>query len=228
MSNDYSPAVMSPVSVTSILNPDYGEIDPQLMEWVQEQYGTLRHLLTRTTHDLVTIGRILEDVKGGLAHQEFLAFIDALGLSRATAYRWMAAASIAVGCSHVENVEPTALYALAAKSTPEEVRTDFLAQADAGHRVTLQEVQATLRQHRPAKPQPVPNLAEKLVDGIVEAEEAGAGRNWRRHDVRAESIRQEIERFREDVRAEVAAAVYAWGQACIEAAAPYVDDGGAS
>ena len=228
MSHDYSPAVLSPVSVASILNPDYGEIDHQLMEWLEEQYGTLRHLIIRTTRDLVRIGLTLADVKRGLTHQEFLAFIDALGLSRATAYRWMAAATAAIGCSHVENVALTALCALAVKSTPEEVREAFLKQADAGQRVTLQEVQATLQQHRPAKPQPAPNLVEKLVDGMVEAEDAGVGRDWRGHYVRAERIRQEIERFREDARAEVAATVYAWGQACIEAATPYLEDGGAS
>jgi len=218
---------MTLTSVTEILDPEQGPIDPQLVAWLEEEYSTLRHLLARTTQDLVTIGRLLTGVKEGLAHQEFLAFIAALGLSRPTAYRWMAAAEVAIGCSHVENIEPTALYALSAKSTSAEVREAFLEQADAGHRVTLQEVQMTLRQHRLPRPQSKPNLVERLVDDMVAAEEAKAGRDWRGRNVRSEHITREIDRYGEETRAEVAEAVAAWGKACVAAAAACIGDGGA-
>lgn len=171
---------------------------------------------------MVAIGQILAEVKTELAHREFLTFVEAVGLSRSTAYRWMAAAEAAAGCSHVENVEATALYALAARSTPENVRDDFFRQAAVGQRVTLQEVQTVLRTPGGPKPRPEPNHAEAVADAIVAAEEAGAGRDWRRRDVRTERVAREIGRFREDARAEVAAAVDGWGRACVAAAAPYL------
>lgn len=230
MSSDYSPAIMTSPSVASVLDPEQGPIDTQLMAWLEGEYSTLRGLLTRTAQDLVTIGHRLASVKEELAHQEFLAFLAILGLSRPTAYRWMAAAEAATGCSHVENIEPTALYALSAKTTPDEVRQEFLARADAGHRVTVQEVQTTLKQGRTTTSRPEPSLVERLVDDMVDdmvaAEEAKAGRDWRGRDVRSEHITREIARYGEEHRAEVAAAVAAWGRACLEAAQPYLEDGG--
>jgi len=193
--------------------------------WLEEEYSTLRHLITRTTKDLVTIGHHLAGVKEGLAHQEFLAFIAALGLSPATAYRWMRAADAAIGCSHVENIEPAALYTLSAKSTSDEVREAFLARADAGHRVTLQDVQTTLKQGRSGSPRSAPNLVERLVDGMVAAEEEKADLDWRGRDIRSEHITREIGRFSQESRVDVAAAVAAWGHACIEGAASYLEDG---
>jgi predicted DNA-binding transcriptional regulator AlpA len=227
MSNEHGPAILTPTPVIELLDPEQGPIDSQLVAWLEEEYSTLRHLLARTTQDLVTIGHRLTSVKEGLAHQEFLAFIAALGLSRPTAYRWMSAAQAALGCSHVENIEPTALYALSAKSTSDEVREAFLARADAGHRVTLQEVQTTLRQGRTATHRPTPNLVERLVDDMIAAEEARAGRDWRGRAVRAEYIAREIARYGEEHRADVATAVAAWGHACVEAATAYLEDGGA-
>ncbi len=222
MSIAHGPAIVTPPPVTEILDSEQGPIDSQLMAWLEEEYTSLRHLLRRTAQDLVTIGHRLTSVKEGLAHQEFLVFIAALGLSRPTAYRWMAAANAAIGCSHVENIETSALYALSAKTTPDEVREAFLARADAGHRVTLQEVQTTLRQHRLPRPQSKPNLVERLVDGMVAAEDAKAGRDWLGREARADRIGQEIARFPEEDRSEVAVAVHAWGQACIVAAGPYL------
>jgi hypothetical protein len=222
MSEYDSPAIRSTTPVLSVLNPDNGPIDAQLVDWLEERYGTLRQLLARSARDLVTIGHMLCEVKSEVAPQEFIAFIGVLGLSKATVYRWMAAAEVATGCSHVENLEPSALYALSAKSTPEGVRQEFLQRADAGHQVTHQEVQMTLRQHRPVNLQARPNRVEQLVDGMVDADEAGVGRDWRGRDVRAELLRHEIMRFAEGSRPDVAATVLAWGHACVKAAQPFV------
>lgn len=224
--SDQVPAVFpSPTPAVAVFDPCNGAIEPPLVAWLEERYGTLRQLLARTARDLVTIGRMLAEVKAELAQDEFLAFVAVLGLSKATAYRWMAAANVADGCSHVENLELSALYALSSKSTPEEVRNAFLQQADAGHRVTLQEVQTTLQQHRPTRTPPTPNFVERIVDGMVEAEDAGAGRDWRGRDRRANEIQREIGRFAEESRTEVAATVLAWGHACVEAAQPFLVDG---
>jgi hypothetical protein len=224
VSNQNPVAFPSSSAAVAVLDAANGPIDPPLVNWLEEQFTTLRSLLARTARDLVTIGGVLGQVKAELAQDEFVAFVEVLGLSRATAYRWMAAAAAAAGCSHIENVEPSALYALAAKSTPDEVRESFLRHADAGHRVTLQDVQATLRQHRPARPQSAPSLVERIVDGMVEAEEARAGRDWRGQNVRASEIQREIARFEEESRSDVAATVLAWGHACVEAAQPFMLD----
>jgi hypothetical protein len=222
MSQDYSPAVFQTTPVEALLNPDHGPIEPQFVSWFEERHRTIRSLVARATQDIITAGLELADVKALLAPQEFSAFVATLGLSRATAYRWMSAAALAAGHSHPENLEVSALYALGAKSTPDVVREAFLAKADAGQRVTLQEVQEALRQHRPAPERATPNLVERIVDGMVEAEETRAGRDGWGRDLRAEHVAEEIDRFQEESRVEVAAAVAEWGRACVAGAQPFL------
>src|SRR5829696_2445349 len=76
---------------------------PELVIWLEDRYTRLQVLIKRTTVDLVEFGRILTDVRATLSHKEFLAFVEVVGISRPTAYRWIAAAGTAQGCSHVEN-----------------------------------------------------------------------------------------------------------------------------
>src|SRR4051794_37666950 len=83
------------------------DASPELTVWLTDQSNRLRVLIKRTTVDLVEFGRILTDVRTTLPHKDFLAFVEAVGISRPTAYRWIAAAGAAQGCSHVENIEST-------------------------------------------------------------------------------------------------------------------------
>lgn len=199
-----------------------------MLTWLEDRYTRLRVLIKRTTVDLVEFGQILSEVRATLTHKDFLGFAEAIGISRPTAYRWIAAAEAAQGCSHVENIESTALYALAAPSTPDDVREDFLRQADAGRAVTLQAVKATLNDRREPKATQQTNYAEQLLDAIVAADDAGIGSNWRGRDVRSDRIAEEIGRFVAESRVDVAVAVDAWGRACVAAASTYLDSDDAS
>jgi len=213
--------------VAEILDPETGEITPELVAWLRERYGALRGLLVRTARDLVDIGRILAEVRDALSHQEFLAFVAYVGISRSTAYRWIAAAEAAEGCSHVENVEPTALYALASRSTPDDVRERFLRRADTGHLVTHQEVRDALK--REGEPSgsapgsaPDPDTAEKLMDAILEAEDALADEAAAELEGRVAAVNGEVRRYHGEDRADIAVVVRAWGVACVAAAEPFL------
>ena len=208
--------------VAELLDPATVEDTPELVAWLRERYGTLRGLLVRTARDLVDIGRILGEVQDTLNHQEFLAFVAYAGISRATAYRWIAAAQAAEGCSHVENVEPTALYALASRSTPDDVRERFLRRADTGYLVTHQEVKAALRRSEP-DPEPVaPNLTERLLEAVLDAEEATLDAQEPARTVRTAWIGGEISSYSDEDRPIVADIVRAWGHAFAEAAEPHL------
>jgi hypothetical protein len=222
MNDNNSVEIVSQKLATDVLDRDAEGASADLRPWLEDRYNRLQVIIKRTTVDLVEFGQILTEVRSTLTHKEFLDFVKAIGISRPTAYRWIAAAGAGQACSHVENIESTALYALAAPSTPEDVRDAFLRQADAGQGVTLQAVRATLNDRREPKSTPKINYAEKIVDAIVAADDAGVGTNWRGRDVRADRMVDEIERFIAESRVDIAISVDAWGRSCIAAASGYL------
>lgn len=94
--------------------------------------------LRRSAEDIIEIGRDLLAVKDRIGHGNFLPWIEAeFGMGQATAYRFMQVAE-AYGSkiTTVINLDPTALYALAAPKTPLEVREEIEKMIEAGEVVT--------------------------------------------------------------------------------------------
>ena len=92
---------------------------------MQQRTDEIRALMRRTAEDIIAIGRKLSEVKARLGHGQFLAWLEAeFGWHRCTANRFMqvAEAFSAVEMSQIATFAPSALYLLAAPSTPETAR----------------------------------------------------------------------------------------------------------
>ncbi|MBS7546273.1 DUF3102 domain-containing protein [Ancylobacter oerskovii] len=85
---------------------------------------------------IIEVGRELSEQKEALGHSNFMQWVDAeFEMSQASANRFMQVAErFGSNSSRVINLLPSALYALAAPSTPEPVREAVLERAEAGER----------------------------------------------------------------------------------------------
>jgi len=119
---------------------DYSSLDDEARQFVQQQTGEIRGLMKRTAQDIVEIGQRLIDVKERLGYGRFLDWLKAeFDWNRRTANRFMSVAEQFSGnwdnLSHLK-LAPSALYILAAPSTPKFAREEALSRAEAGEPIT--------------------------------------------------------------------------------------------
>ncbi|MGC4107040.1 MAG: DUF3102 domain-containing protein [Thermomicrobiales bacterium] len=103
------------------------------------------HFLERKTGEqIIEMGRELIRVKGLLGHGQFGAWLEAeFGWSWKTANNFMNVAEHFSGkFETVSNLPAKALYALASNNTPQIIRDEFIAKAEAGGAVTVEPVPA--------------------------------------------------------------------------------------
>jgi len=118
---------------------DYDALDAETSDLVQRRTGEIKALMRRSAEDIIGIGRKLAEVKERLEHGQFLDWLTAeFGWHRSTANRFMqvAEAFSDFEMSQIATFAPSALYLLAAPSTPETVRAEALARAAAGEAIT--------------------------------------------------------------------------------------------
>jgi Protein of unknown function (DUF3102) len=110
--------------------------------FVREAADRIRFRLTHTVKGVIEIGRDLIAVKERLGHGKFLPWIDReFKMTDKSAERFMSVAErYGDKFDSVSNLTLTALYELAAPSTPEEVRTEVAKRVAAGESVTTAEV----------------------------------------------------------------------------------------
>jgi hypothetical protein len=115
-------------------------------EFLREAAARIRQRMARTAKDIVEIGRELIAVRDRVGRGNFLPWIAReFGMSDQTAYRFIhVAKNMADQIPHGVEFPPAVLYALAAPSTPEEVRTEITERAAAGETVTLADVQSSV------------------------------------------------------------------------------------
>ncbi len=120
---------------------DYTSLDSETSQFVQEQTGEIRVLMKRTVESIVEIGKKLIEVKKRLKHGRFGVWLATeFYWDERTARRFM---SVAESLGHKSdilskgNFAPSALYLLAAPSTPETARAEALARAEAGEVITV-------------------------------------------------------------------------------------------
>jgi hypothetical protein len=109
---------------------------------VRDASTRIKVRMHRTAQDIVEIGRDLILIKEKVGHGNFLPWIDAeFGMSQPTALNFMRVAEqFGEKIVSVTNLTPTVLYALAAPSTPEEVRDNVIEMAQRGEKVTTKTV----------------------------------------------------------------------------------------
>lgn len=128
-----------PASAPSSLQKvfDYTMLDAETSLFIQKQTGEIRALMKRTAQDIIEIGQKLILVKEKLAHGRFLDWIAAeFEWSYPTAARFMQVANSFNKTYQIDKFAASALYVLAAPSTPASARSEAIARAEAGEPIT--------------------------------------------------------------------------------------------
>ncbi len=134
---------------------DYSLLDDETLSFVQLRTVEIRKLMKRSAQDIFDIGNYLSEVKDKLGHGNFLDWVDLeFNWSSRTANRFMSVAQ-RFKSDILSNLEllPTALYLMAAPSTPEEAVAEALERAKQGETITAKTVQEIKDKHKSVKEQ---------------------------------------------------------------------------
>ena len=128
---------------------DYSSLDSETSRFVQQQTGEIRALMKRTAQDIIEVGQKLIEVKKRLRHGRFGDWLRAeFEWSEPTAQRFMRVAQQFKSVTVMDlAIAPSALYVLAAPSTPETVRTEALLRASAGETITQKLAKEIKKKH---------------------------------------------------------------------------------
>lgn len=137
---------------------DYKILSPKKRTIVQQRTGEIKERLRRTAQDVWEVGQKLIEVRMQLQHGQFEGWLSAeFGWSRRTAYNFInvyEAFSESANFAQLD-IATSALYKLAAPSTPKSIRQHFLDKAQQGDKITHKEISQALRETKSS------NLADK-------------------------------------------------------------------
>jgi hypothetical protein len=123
---------------------DYASLDTEARIVVQQRTSEIKGLMRKAAQDIIDIGQKLIEVKARLPHGHFGPWLEAeFEWSEPTAQRFMRVCG-AFQKRQIDGFAPSALYLLAAPSTPEAAREEALSQAEAGERITHQKAQGII------------------------------------------------------------------------------------
>lgn len=146
------PASASPASRQSF---DYTILNTTTSQFVQQQTGEIRALMKLSFESIVQIGQKLKTVKVELGHGHFRDWLNAeFNWSVWTATKFMQVADrfADTNYSHLD-IAPSALYDLAAPSTPQAARDEALDRATSGEFITHATAKAIKQKYTtPPKP----------------------------------------------------------------------------
>ena len=117
---------------------DYSILDRKTLQFVQQRALRIKVLIKRTAQDIVEIGQKLIEIKETLGHGRFEDWLKAeFDWTQMTANRFMNVAKRFESNNLLDlEIAPSALYLLAAPSTPEMARDEALARAKSGEHIT--------------------------------------------------------------------------------------------
>lgn len=118
---------------------DYGSLDSDTAQFVQEQTNEIKGLFRQSVENVLAIGRNLLKVKERLVHGQWLNWLEAeFDWTDRTALNFMNVAQQFKSENISDlNIAASALYMLAAPSTPSEAREEAITRAQAGERITV-------------------------------------------------------------------------------------------
>jgi hypothetical protein len=166
---------------------DYEGLDAEQRLVIQQRTGEIRERLKRSAQDIWEIGQKLTDVRSRLKHGQFEIWLKAeFGWSRRTAYNFINVYEAFGERANLAQIDiaTSALYLLAAPSTPQEVRSGVLERAKAGETVTHKQLRQVLEEERlqsapaveqtePPKPSTSkPEIVAIRPKAVVEAEKS--------------------------------------------------------
>lgn len=170
----------------------------------------IRGRMQLAAESIIEVGRELTQQKKDLGHGNFLPWIEAeFGMSDRTARSMISVYERLGGkMEMISDLAPTALYALAAPSTPEPVRAEVLERAANGEKVTAREIDALKRRllaaegkiaekeaQRVAQENRANIAAKQVSDATNRAMFAEADKD--RLAAELEDMREEVERMKE-------------------------------
>jgi hypothetical protein len=149
----------TPVAPKAQKQFDYSSLDSATSQFVQQQTGEIRGLMKRTAQDIVEIGQKLIEVKTRLGYGRFGDWLEAeFEWGEWTARKFMQVAQQFKSVKFTElQIAPSALYELAAPSTPEAARSEALSRAEAGESISYTAAKAIKQKYTPP-PKPKPEL----------------------------------------------------------------------
>ncbi len=139
-------------TATQAIEFSYGMLNLATRKVVQQHTIEIKGLLRRTAQDIIDIGEKLSEVKQELGHGHFLAWLR-------TEFDWSESAARKFMQVHRKfktvqftnlDIATSALYLLAADSTPEAAREEVLQLASVGKIITLPKAKKIVQQHRQA------------------------------------------------------------------------------
>jgi len=141
-------------------NFDYSTLDATTSQFVQQQTGEIRALMKRTAQDIIEVGQKLTEVKKKLGHGRFRDWLRSefqWSVSAATRFMQVSEQFQFINLSNLD-LAPSALYELAAPSTPEAAREEALSRAKTGESITHKAAQTIKQKYAtpPTKPKREP------------------------------------------------------------------------
>jgi len=126
---------------------NYDTFDQETRRRLRERAEQIRGLARMTASGIVEIGQVLAEVKEQLPHGRFLRWIEAeFGWKKSTAENYMLVyRNIKLPNVGNLNVDVSALYLIAAPSTPAPVREEAIRRAEHGEHVSRREVRVLLQ-----------------------------------------------------------------------------------
>lgn len=144
-----------------VMSFNYDSLDSEQRIVVQQRTGEIKERLRRSAQDIWEIGQKLADVRSRLKHGQFDVWLKAeFGWSRRTAYNFINVFEAFGERANLAQISiaTSALYLLAAPSTPQEMREEVLQRAKEGEAITHKELRQVLKEEK----SPSPATVEKL------------------------------------------------------------------
>jgi hypothetical protein len=139
---------------------DYGQLDTETKIVVQQRTGEIKDLVRATAENIARIGGKLVEVRARLGNGgRFDAWLQTeFEWSRRTAYNFIAVHDQFGDRANFAQLDiaTSALYLLAAPSTPAEARDEALARAEAGERISHATAKEITAAHQPPPPPRLP------------------------------------------------------------------------
>lgn len=132
---------------------NYDGVEPELAKFLRNRARLIKSQVRQQTRSIIETGAILQDVKARLEHGSFTVWVQAeLGCSLRTAENYMRAAEFANGKNEiVSRLPPATVYALAAPSTPDEVKSKVMGALETGKDIDVRTIESQIRRAREGK-----------------------------------------------------------------------------
>ena len=139
---------MLSVEVSTAKSFDYTNLQPDTAKFVQAQTKKIRALMKRTAQDIIDIGQQLIEVKKCLGYGQYRLWIETeFNWGKSTANSFEHVANRFAHVQNLDNFAPSALYQLAAPSTPDAAREEAIARAQAGETINYKVSKAIKQKH---------------------------------------------------------------------------------